>query len=108
MYDLTYFYVFLIFFIFYYYFCCYFLYNVYITFDIYNFLLLKLYYFICVLYHSYLSFFSLPLVCDAFLSHLLLSNVTAYIHGNVNAFLSSTCYYCLYVHCIVVVPHLCH
>ena len=44
---------------------------------------------ICVLYHSYLSFFSLPLVCDALLSHLLLSKVTAYIHGIVNAFLSS-------------------
>ena len=29
------------------------------------------------------------LVCNAFLSHLLLSNVTAYIHGNFNAFLSS-------------------
>ena len=36
-----------------------------------------------------MSFFSLPLVCDAFLSHLLLSNETAYIYGNVNAFLSS-------------------
>ena len=35
------------------------------------------------------EFFSLSLVCDAFLSHLLLSDVTAYMHGNVNAFLSS-------------------
>ena len=71
-----------------------------LTFDIYNFnfnflIFLKLYiiityfnFYMC-LYHSYLSFFSLPLVCDAFLSHLLLSNVTAYIHGIVNALLSS-------------------
>ena len=63
--------------------------NIYIFLNIYFNFIFEILLFLCVLYHSYLSFFSLPLVCDAFLSQLLLSNVTAYIHGNVNAFLSS-------------------
>ena len=86
MYDLTYFdvgfyFIFLILLKFFVIFYITFIYH--ITFDIIIFLTKYIFFveivlFLHVLYHSYLSFFSLPLVCDAFLSHLLLSNVTIY------------------------------